>query len=332
MEIVGYKFETKQYLVHLNGSVVTRYYEDIKRLDRMQKRTGHAICDGKNDCIDFPLARFKKLSKYSWEVKSGVGYQVELKKSLMIVNEWLNSAISFITSFLEYQDNIEQLEEFINEERYHLYRQQLTLRCQNERRKRELQQYFTLSDNIETLIKTTFEYLSISSTLPSIVNDCLFIEPSCGDGRIIQSLIAKGCKNIIGYEIDGDIVKSIENLEVKSKISVQDFTGIGKMLLAHAYKNIILIGNPPFADQRKYRHYPLEFILQGINHYNVTFVAFILPVRCRFSSFTDELLDQIHTRSSSTWQIINIFDVDSSFEFNHRVITQPSILLTLGAI
>ena len=332
MEIIGYNEGTKQYLVDLRGSVATRYFEDIKRLARMQRKTGNAIDVGKMVCINFPSTRFNKLSQFSWEIRSGKGYRVDLKKSLIIVNDWLNTVINFILKFPEYNNNLKQLEQFTNEDSYQLYRQELALRCQREKRKRELQQYFTLNDNIETLITTTFEYLLLSNTHSCILHDSLFIEPSCGDGRIIQSLITKGCKNIIGYEIDGEIIQSIENTEVKSKISVQDFTTIDNIQHSEEYKNIILIGNPPFADQQKYRHYPLEFILKGIIHYNVNFVAFILPTRCHSSSsFMAHLLDQIHIHSSSPWKIINIVDIDSSFEFSHRIITQPSILLTLGA-
>ena len=331
MEIIGFNEGAKLYVVDLNGSVVTRYFEDIKRLARMQRKTGNTMGEGQMVCINFPSARFIKLSQFSWEIRSGKGYRAELKKSLIIVNEWLNTVTNFILNFPEYNNNLKQLEQFTKEDSYQVYRQELALRCQKEKRKRELQQYFTLNDNIETLITATFEYLRQTNTHSSILNDSLFIEPSCGDGRIIQSLIAKGCKNIVGFEIDGEIIHSIDNTEVKSKISVQDFTTIDNARHIEVYKNIILIGNPPFADQQKFRHYPLEFILKGIIHYNVNFVAFILPSRCHSSSsFMAHLLDQIHTHSSSIWKIINIIDIDSSFQFSDRIITQPSILLTLG--
>jgi predicted RNA methylase len=326
MQLIGYNVQTKLFLFHLNGTVVTRYYEDIKKLDRWHKKITNSVGeDRRAACLGFPVARFSKLSKYSWDATSGVGYHVEMKKSLIIVNEWLTSILNDTKP--EYQNDIKK---FTNEESYQLYRHELSLRCIHEKRMRELQQYFTLNDNIETLVNTTFEYLLLSNTHSNILNDTLFIEPSCGDGRVIKNLMAKGCKNIVGYEIDEEIIRNIENIQVKSKILTQDFTAIDQVHV-NGYKNSVLIGNPPFADQQKSRLYPLEFILKGIIQYRVNLVAFILPTRCNSSRFLTHLLDQIHVHSSSTWKIINTIDIDPSFEFNGRIITQPSILLTLGA-
>jgi len=159
---------------------------------------------------------------------------LSLKRSIDNVERWL------YTVFNGLDRSTLQIE--LDQHAYLQRRIDIQVRREMELKSRRLQQYFASTSNIDLLMKyvmsgidQTTDTVNTSSSSSSssgrsigssssssnvdssfnrrrIMEDILFIEPSCGDGRVIHRLLAHGAMNIIGIDIDPDVVKNIRRL------------------------------------------------------------------------------------------------------------------------
>lgn len=69
------------------------------------------------------------------------------------------------------------------------------------------------------------------------------VDPACGDGIFIKGLIEQGFEEIVGIDIDKEVVDSIPN-EIKKRANILNKNG----LLVESKNNFdVVVGNPPFS-------------------------------------------------------------------------------------
>ena len=142
------------------------------------------------------------------------------------------------------------------------------IRKEKESRSRQLQQYFMCQNNINMIVKlATQTSLSINNNNDNDEDEmkcsgsCLFIEPSCGDGRVLHQL-ARTYPNcsVIGNDIDESMVhisrKLLSNLDgtvTKTLVLHGDFLKTTRKTFVDnknnnnlVEKELIVVGGPPY--------------------------------------------------------------------------------------
>jgi hypothetical protein len=173
LEIVGVKDE-KDFILRLWSQdnpmihvLISRTYADLFHLSKQTPSPPSAT-----EPLQFPSSHCKKLLKFGdWDLVTN--WNPYLTKSLKILNDWLKNLMKF--SPLEchkfYDELLYSQESFKRKERKAL-----------ESSARVLQQYFMSDENMDTMVTETLRFY-----LPN----CLFIEPSCGDGRLLRALMKR---------------------------------------------------------------------------------------------------------------------------------------------
>ena len=189
----------------------------------------------------------------------------------------------------------------------------------------------------------------------------VFLEPSCGDGRLITELIRKTSESctpqcIIGYDIDPlAIKKSQSNLQGSSGVVLRcrDFLSLDRKQLlselshfdANSNKNVTIPRKRIRCDESKRgiaeiceqkniiviggppyspKSLPEQFILHSIKELKAEVVVFILPQRCQRDA--DKIEKFLNAHVDQQWSYVNKELRNSLFYFQDTIITQPSIL------
>lgn len=214
--------------VNINGKdasySIARSYKDFQRINRQS-----SYFEG------IPTNSYKKLARiHSWAL-NGEGWDFTLKRSLTNVERWLNATLSTF-------DEVDLLK-ILDEASYRTELQSAIERKEQETIPRMLQQYFASDANIALVLKHALNN----------INDfelTTFIEPSCGDGRIMLQLLERGAENVIGVDIDSKVgnVASIkcsseQYKERNVKIHITDFLATNRnILLPQKIQNIEING------------------------------------------------------------------------------------------
>lgn len=171
--------------------------------------------------------------------------------------------------------------------------------------------------------------------------EIVFIEPSCGDGRIILGLLSNASfttrnASIAGYDIDQSAIeRSQQNLKsVKSDKSVvlrcSDFLTLTQQDMLHDLNLTketsdvvtVVLGGPPYTP----KDLPEKFILHCIKVLHAEMIFFLLPKRCgKDGARVQEILNS-SDEYVERWQFVNKELVNSTFDFEGRSVTQPSIM------
>lgn len=107
----------------------------------------------------------------------------------------------------------------------------------------------------------------------------LIIEPSCGNGSFFKQIHSK---NKIGIDIEPDLIES------DNKIIKQNYLEFN---LDNKYKNVLVIGNPPFG---KISSLAVKFFNHSASFSNVNQIAFIIPRTFRKVSVKNKLNTLFH--------------------------------------
>ncbi|KAL3793954.1 hypothetical protein HJC23_009437 [Cyclotella cryptica] len=206
-----------------------------------------------------------------------------------------------------------------------------------------LGQYFASKENAKLVVHTAFELIH---DLHYINRDIVFVEPSCGDGRIIIELLnARPCalnvERIIGYDIDPSVVaKSRQNFETlcctmelmnSPLLRCTNFLSLSKQDLALDLVNnhrvpiqlnrlVIVAGGPPYTP----KNLPEKFILHSIHELHADIVIFILPKRCEKDAIS--IKEKLNRHANGRWCFVNRELADSTFDFEGNFVSQPSTL------
>jgi predicted RNA methylase len=132
---------------------------------------------------------------------------------------------------------------------------------------------------------------NLKKNIPISFKDDLIIEPSAGNGSFIDS-IKSVCKNYLFLDIKPE----------HTDINKQDFFEFN--LDTEKYKNVFVVGNPPFGRQSSLA---LKFIKKACDFCN-TF-AFILPKSFKKDSFKNKIPLNFHLQFETDLE-------DKSFEVN----------------
>lgn len=338
LSVVGYDEPTSNaiLLIDDSGINILRNLDDFQSLNRK-------VCPS-NDRTGLPSQSYKKLAAHGSWSKSGSGWKPEMTRSVQLLERWLKSVA---TSYSEHFDL------FIDEDEYRSAKKLRIERKQQERRPRMLQQYFASETNIKLLIE--------NCVMDTPIDRIIFIEPSCGDGRIMRNLIQQGAKHVVGCDIDpemGDktrlMLNSLETV-VDATVYVQDFLTTTEAILERDNRNDLIkvaIASPPYSiisdnsadvmiecsepktsdfdySQSNREDYPLLFLLHCALVLKVCRVALLLPDRCgssSFISFAAQLLNDSPHKAEGTWRLLRSIPADSSFELIGRVIKQPAVI------
>ncbi len=174
------------------------------------------------------------------KIESNLNYNE--KKSIINMNKEINDDIDIDIDIDIKSNNI------IKNEGIELIKQDKGLK------RNILDKYYTKSNVVEQCIKLVKKYITIS-------NDDLIIEPSAGNGSFIENIKTLS-SNYKFYDLEPE----------HKEISKQDFLEIDYEILKENYKNIHIIGNPPFGRQASLA---IKFIKKCCLFSNS--ISFILP-------------------------------------------------------
>jgi len=306
-----------------NDNEISRTIHDIKRIARAAK-ANRSSSSSSSDSLPIHVYKIPKelkklLDNDIFRINSN-GYDKSMIKAIKVSETYINFLLDHI------DDPNKQV--FINEEMYQQNVISITERRINEKKPRLLQQFFTKYNDINELIS-----LAITDIDIDILANTIFIEPSCGDGRILLELCNRNYK-CIGIDIDDQILekakntlKSFESSDLLLELLCIDFLTLSKSQILPILdnKNVIVIGNPPYRDTLGIdQDYTMRFIMKCKEI--CSRIAFILPSRAGKDEFIDKLRQD--------FKIVEIKeDLEGKFEFmDTKEISQPSIMLVLDII
>ena len=216
-----------------------------------------------------------------------------------------------------------------------------------------LGQYFASDDNAQLVISRMIELLEQDGER-SNDDSYVFIEPSCGDGRIISKLLTAtkqmkdGSINVLGYDIDANAIERAKTKLNGSKVLLEckDFLSLSRQDLLsrvqhfhspndeltlsrkrrrpdNGHEKIIVIGGPPYTP----KELPKQFILHSITNLKADIVVFILPQRCeKEAAQIQQILNDRRTDGNLRWSYSNTELANIEFSFEKITVQQPSIL------
>jgi len=192
----------------------------------------------------------------------------------------------------------------------------------------KLGQYFASEKNASHVVKTAIELLA---NISQIHQSNIFLEPSCGDGRILDKLLQSNemvQKAIVGIDIDPISIQKAKQKLGQSDVILKcaDFLSLDKDRIFSDLSfgeetRLVVIGGPPYTP----KSLPEQFILHSIVELNADIVVFILPSRsAKDADKIQKTLNNVH--SNTKWCYDNT-DLDNiSFSFKETTVSQPSIL------
>ena len=192
----------------------------------------------KNLVIDMPAsssleARF--FTPFGWKLH-GENWQPKFTKSLGVINNYFTDMLAFCAGNGNSEDSWDDdknsthhlLKIFCLEDLYVQSLIDFRLRKERESKSRQLQQYFMATSNINMIVQLATEDLKppVQSQSDSKINKSnederkttdwsnntslsfLFIEPSCGDGRVLEALtLAYPSCDVVGNDLDAEMVQ-----------------------------------------------------------------------------------------------------------------------------
>jgi hypothetical protein len=311
--------------------VICRTFRDICKLDRMIRKDLQRK-GLQDDYLQLPDTKLKNLMDEEW-IYLGVGWNQHKTKSLHFVNTWLSSVWNLFSDHFENFAN-----DVIHAETLCISNQKRA----NEKNARSLQQYFTSNTNVEFMLS----FLSYDDLRNSI-----FVEPSCGDGRIVFSLCNKTGNTlpVIGYDIDSSLLTKAQqinhDMNFNSIFVCSDFLSINRESLLGNFdsryqdRNIVVIGNPPYTigggdgsikepgnkASDSGRELPYNFLIHAACTLGASKIIFVLPERCRCESYIN-LAKLKMQKDVDEWTVTTINAPCNNFNFCERIIHQNCII------
>ena len=176
--------------------------------------------------------------------------------------------------------------------------------------------------------------LSLLSNMKNPSSNIVFLEPSCGDGRILRELL-QTTKDFgsnaayVGIEIDPNAIEKAKQKLNGSKVTLKcaDYLSLQnrEQLSPECTDSstLIALGGPPYSPH----HLPERFILHSIIHMRAAIVVFILPKRLSRDAEKIQKILNDHD-ISERWCFDNKYLENISFSFgeDQTTVQQPSIL------
>ncbi|TYZ57098.1 hypothetical protein PybrP1_010867 [[Pythium] brassicae (nom. inval.)] len=280
------------------------------------------------------------------------GWRLELQKNVAASETWLNDAFPRLPAA--------HRSEFLHTEQYQQRCQERADARADMQQARVLQQYFTTQALVDLTLERVAAFLRTRhpDELSPLASDrFVWLEPSCGDGRFVASLLRAGASRVIGVELDAALCREAcaavqefasERVEIREgdflasrRDSLGPVGGIGG-----AQRSVVAIGNPPFGNKTD-GSLSADLIQRFVQHtageWRADVIAFIVPERCGRAAYTDmtlatlaaatvaatsESAESVATEEEE-WRLASAESLEGfRFEFGGtKRIKQPSVLL-----
>jgi len=300
-----------------DGKSLRRTYSDLRSLGRAHKNS-------------IPSTVSRRLQCESWLV-GGQGWRLDMIKSLNTLNAWLNEVLAEVSA----------ADEFGDEQLYTDRSKALSERIEREAPARKLQQYLCSDRNLMLLMTELRAVLLEVNTL---------VEPSFGDGRVLDSMVAMakdspGETRVVGVELDpiisSDVVRRHSGSDAV-KILIQDFLSTTRASLELKDDSVtVVVGSPPYtagggtgcltqegsSDAGDVgRDLPLRFLVHSAE-LRPQWIIFLNPIRCQRPAFIARALELMNsTNKQGEWRMLKSVEADDRFSFSGRSITQPAVI------
>lgn len=320
-------------------SYLRREFVDFQNWDRQLNRSRK---EQQQAFERLPTRRIRKLMELSW-LKNDVssGWRIELQKNVVACEKWINDAFRLLSE--------EHAHVFLNNQQYQQYKAERADALAVAQHARDLQQYFTSQPLIDFALERVTECLK-SFKMALTCEEIVWLEPSCGDGRFVTSLLDAGARYVVGVELDEALYResldAVQEYEGRAQIRHEDFLASQKLASLDARHHVCAIGNPPFGDKSDTLTTDLiqRFFQHAAREWDAQLIAFIVPERCARPAYAEMTLGTLRaagssratTGSSSTasgcagakWQLVVSEPLDGYyFEFRTtKRIKQPSVL------
>lgn len=295
-----------------------------------------------------PTRRVRKLMEQSWlKNDASSGWRLELQKNVAACEKWVNDAFQLLPA--------NQQRVFLHNEQYQQYKQERADARADAQHAKALQQYFTSQPLVDLTLERVAAFLKTKrgGEFKFASDRILWLEPSCGDGRFVTSLLDAGAQHVVGIELDDTLCReartAIEEYAQEQRVEIRqgDFLASHRQLVSgapgeipDAKQLVVAIGNPPFgdkADATPSTDLIQRFFQYAASEWRAELIAFIVPERCARPAYTQVTLATLHaaTRSDAgsncndEWQLAVSEPLDGFyFEFRStKRIKQPSALL-----
>jgi hypothetical protein len=274
----------------------------------------------------------------SWTYE--LDWNVSLTKSVRKVEEWFQNLTAQVfnesTSFKEFNW-------FYNDDIYNEFQTKLNNRRIIEKHSKSFQQFFCSQTNIQSM----FYYGTLDAMDPANI---LFIEPSCGDGRVMKYFMLNGC-TIFGCDIEKSITSQIRfdsynDYDMHNLVLTSDFllttredyvTRFQRRFNTESQpQQLVVVGCPPYSQTVETSpecnqdiDMITEFYLHCAHKINADKIVFVVSKRCGTSRYVDKLSEKFNSQCNDDklWKLVQMTDADNRFEIpGSRDISQPSIL------
>jgi len=215
-----------------------------------------------------------------------------------------------------------------------------------------LGQYFASDENAQLVVRKMIELLEHNVGSNDFSSSSLvFIEPSCGDGRILSKLlnatkqIDADSINILGYDIDPTVIErakaklsgfkvaleckdflSLSRQDLLSSISPRTVTGeeaSSRKRVRAEDRKVFVLGGPPYTP----KPLPQQFILHSIQQHMAEIIVFILPERCKKDAdHIQQILNSTRPDWAASWHYSHTELANIDFSFEQASVQQPSVL------
>lgn len=308
-----------------------------------------------------PVRRLRKLMAQNW-LKHDVasGWRLELQKNVTASEKWLNDAFARLS--------VAHQCEFLHTEQYQQRLQERADARAQVQHARGLQQYFTSQALVDRTLERVATFLSTQcpdEATPLASDRFVWLEPSCGDGRFVASLLQAGATHVVGIELDsalcGDARAAIQAFGTERTVEIRE----GDFLTSRracsrvvssgndadadgTQRSVVVVGNPPFGDKMDgavSTDLIQRFVAHAAGEWRAAVIAFIVPERCGRAAYKDLTLATLTAacdgaeRSSAdeaaaAWRLASAESLDGfRFEFGGtKRIKQPSVLLMYARI
>ncbi|GAB9475019.1 hypothetical protein Gpo141_00012127 [Globisporangium polare] len=352
LELCGYDAENSAFLLSVFAaatigakrtrpeSYLRREFVDFQTWDRHLSR----VQQHGQPFERLPTRRARKLMEQSWlKNDASSGWRLELQKNVAACEKWVNDAFQLLPE--------DQQRVFLHNEQYQQYKQERADARVDAQHAKALQQYFTSQPLVDLTLERVAAFLKTKrgGELAFASDQILWLEPSCGDGRFVSSLLDAGAQHVVGIELDETLCRearaAVEEHAQEQRVEIRqgDFLASQRAVAGEecpdASQLVVTIGNPPFGD--KADAIPSADLIQrffqhAAGEWRAELIAFIVPERCARPAYTQVTLATLHAatshgdvNSNNEWQLAVSEPLDGFyFEFRStKRIKQPSVLL-----
>mmetsp|Transcript_9812 Transcript_9812/g.22327 ORF Transcript_9812/g.22327 Transcript_9812/m.22327 type:complete len:390 (-) Transcript_9812:19-1188(-) len=198
-----------------------------------------------------------------------------------------------------------------------------------------LGQYFASDANSSLVASKVMELVTARAEDDTfdcpMVRPTVFVEPSCGDGRIVSKVLPllKARDIVICYDIDQNVINKAKETIRDDRVVLRctNYLDSNRRTLENDAGmpdfKCIVFGGPPYRQDDDFDPC-VQFVAHSIEELKADFVVFILPIRCK--KLADGLRESMNNNVSKCWDYDNFPLQDMEFHFQDTKVTQPSFL------